>query len=175
MSEILITEAQIADRIPALAGEIVAALPAEARSQLHMVGLLKGAFLFMADLGRALRHRGVEVSFDFMTLSSYGDGTVSSGQVKLVQDLTEPIEGRHVLLVDDIVDSGRTIAFAHEHLAKLQPASLTTALFMDKPARREVQVEVDHIGFTVPNRFVIGYGGDHAQRYRDLPWIAALD
>ncbi len=175
MNEILISRDEIDRRIPELATEIVTALPEDAHRGLLMVGLLKGAFIFMADLGRALRLEGVEVAFDFMTLSSYGDATVSSGEVKLVHGLSEPIEGRHVLLVDDIVDSGRTIAFAQAHLRELQPASLTTALFMDKPARREIEVDVQHVAFKVPNRFVIGYGGDHAQRYRDLPYIAALD
>jgi hypoxanthine phosphoribosyltransferase len=173
--EVLIPAEKVRARLPTLAAEIHHALPPGAHEDgLVLVGLLKGAFVFMADLARELSALGTRLEIDFMTLSSYGDATITSGTVRLVTDLSLDLAGRHVLLVDDIVDSGRTIAFARDHLLARGPASLTTALFMDKPARREVDVTFDHVGFKVPDVFVIGYGGDYAQRYRELPFIGIL-
>jgi hypoxanthine phosphoribosyltransferase len=173
--EILITEADIRWRVADLATEVVDALPPEVRrEQVVMVGLLKGATMFMSDLSRALYRQGMRLAFDYMRPSSYGSGTVSSGTVLLEQDLSMDLAGRHVLLVDDIIDTGRTIAFAQQHLRNCGVASLRTVVLTDKPSRREVKVPVDHVGFEVPNRFLIGYGLDADQAYRELPVSGVL-
>jgi len=173
--EVLIPEDDIRRRVAELAAEVADALPVEVRSaQVVMVGLLKGATMFMSDLSRALHRHGVRLAFDYMRPSSYGSGTVSSGRVVLEQDLSMDLAGRHVLLVDDIIDTGRTIAFAQQHLRDREVASLRTVVLTDKPSRREVEVPVDHIGFEVPNRFLVGYGLDADQAYRELPFIGVL-
>jgi hypoxanthine phosphoribosyltransferase len=174
--EVMLSEAAIAERIDSLAAEIVAGLPTEAReSELIIVGLLKGAVIFQADLGRALWRHGLRLSFDYLWLSSYGAATESSGTVNMLADMHQDPSGRHVLLIDDIIDTGRTMLFAREHLLARGPASLTTILFLDKPARRVVEVPVDHVGFEIPDRFVIGYGTDYAEGYREVPYIGVLD
>lgn len=166
----LFTAAQIADRVAALATEIAAALPPTAHTEgLVIVGPLKGCLVFQADLMRALHPHVAWLECDFLGLSSYGDGTESSGTVRLDADLRHPISGRHVLLVDDIVDTGRTLAFAQAHLAALSPASLRTATLLDKPARRVVPVPVEHVGFAIDDVFVLGYGTDLAERHREIP------
>ena len=137
-----------------------------------IVGVLKGAWVFMADLVRRL---SIPVRCDFVRLSSYGAGTVPSGPPKLLLDLTEPIEGRHVLVVDDIVDTGISLAWLEQHLLGKQPASLKMCVLLDKPARREVDVEPDYVGFEIPDRFVVGYGIDYAEQYRELPYIGYID
>ncbi len=170
--EVLISEAELQARLPTLAREIVDALPDAARSEgVTVVGLLKGAVPFVADLSRALHRLGVAVRWEFLTLSSYGDGTESSGTVTLVQDMVGDVAGQHVLLIDDIIDTGRTLAFAHAHLLARGPASLRVVAMLDKPSRRVADLPVDHVGFEVPNVFVLGYGGDHAQAWRELPFI----
>lgn len=173
--QILFSADVLARRIQELAAEIAAALPPEARADgLVVVGPLKGCVVFMVDLVRALSAHLVRVEIDFLGLSSYGAGTVSSGVVTLTHDLRHEVGGRHVLLVDDIIDTGRTLHFAQGHLRACQPASLTTAALLDKPSRRVVQVAVEHIGFEIEDIFVIGYGTDHNERYRELPYVGVL-
>jgi hypoxanthine phosphoribosyltransferase len=155
-------------RVVALAREIAAVLESP---DVVLVGPLKGAVVFMADLARALHDEGVEVCLDFMALSSYGDGTESRGTVDMAMDLQLDLEGRHVLLVDDIADTGRTLAFARERVLAHQPASLRIAVMLDKPSRREVDVPLDFVGFEIPDLFVLGYSADLAQGYRELPYI----
>jgi len=168
----LFVEDQIRARIEELAAEIVQVRPeALAPEGLVMVGPLKGAVVFMSDLARALSRLGVRVDLSFMKLSSYGAGTESTGKVVLGQDVDMEVSGRHVLLVDDIIDTGRTIAFAQEYLGARSPQSITTVLLLDKPSRRVVEVPYDLAGFVIEDLFVLGFGTDLDQRYRELPFI----
>jgi hypoxanthine phosphoribosyltransferase len=137
-----------------------------------LVCVLKGAVFFLSDLMRQL---DVACEVDFMAVASYGDATDSSGVVRILKDLDAPIEGRHVLIVEDIVDSGLTLQYLMRNLEARSPASLEVCALLTKPARREAQVRARYIGFEIPNRFVIGYGLDHAERHRNLPYVAALD
>lgn len=171
----LITDTDIAARMPLLAREIVQALPEAARAEgVVLVGPLKGCVVFMADLSRALWREGLRHSFDFLRLSSYGAGTESSGVVRLDGDLIHTVEGQHVLLVDDICDTGRTLQFATAHLLGRGARAVTSSVLMDKPSRRAVPFVVDHVAFTIPNAFVVGYGCDLAEQYRGLPYIGVL-
>ena len=136
-----------------------------------LVGVLKGAAVFLADLARAMH---TETSFDFVAVQSYGAGTASSGQVRLLKDLDESIEGRSVVLVEDILDTGLTLSFLHTTLLRHHPRSLRIAALLDKPERRCKPIEADYVGFRIPNHFVVGYGMDHAERYRNLPDIRLL-
>jgi len=168
--KVLFSANQIAARVHELAVEIANALPTDANTEgLILVGPLKGCLVFQADLMRALQPHVPWLECDFLGLSSYGGGTESSGTVTLRSDLGSSVQGRHVLLVDDIVDTGRTLAFAQAHLLAKQPASLRTATLLDKPARRVVPVPVEHVGFAIEDVFVLGYGTDLAERYRELP------
>ena len=168
--KVLFSAAEIARRVAELGAEIAAAVPDAVRSEgLIVVGPLKGCLVFQADLIRALSPHLPWIECDFLGLSSYGEGTESTGTVTLDSDLRHPVRGRHVLLVDDIVDTGRTLAFAQAHLAALGPASLRTATLLDKPSRRVVPVPVEHVGFAIEDVFVLGYGTDLAERYRELP------
>lgn len=142
-----------------------------AGKQLLLVAVLKGSILFMADLMRALRIRH---AIDFMATSSYGRSTQSSGVVRILKDLDEPIEGKDVLLVEDIIDTGNTLDYLLRILAERQPASLRVCALLDKRERRETPVPVDYVGFVIPNEFVVGYGLDFAQLYRNLPFIGVL-
>jgi hypoxanthine phosphoribosyltransferase len=137
-----------------------------------VVGVLKGALVFMADL---IREMPIELTTDFMALSSYGSGTRSSGVVKLASDLSIPIEDRHVILVEDIIDSGRTVSYLKRNLETRHPKTVRLCALLDKIERREVQVDIDYLGFTIPNLFVVGYGLDYEGLYRNLPHIAALE
>ncbi|MGH7264595.1 MAG: hypoxanthine phosphoribosyltransferase [Candidatus Rokuibacteriota bacterium] len=137
-----------------------------------LIGVLTGAVVFLADLMRAI---DVPVQCEFMAVSSYGAGVRSSGVVKITADLTVSIEGRHVMIVEDIIDTGRTIAYLRRNLQTRQPRSLRVCALLDKIERREVPVELDYIGFTIPNEFVVGYGLDYAGLYRNLGYVAALD
>lgn len=137
-----------------------------------LVGVLKGVFIFMADLVRRL---DLPLEIEFVRLSSYGGGRQTSGKVKIVQDLTCPIKGRDVLVVEDIIDSGLTLAFLLEYLNKKDPESLKLCAFLDKPSRRETQVKIDYLGLTVPDGFLVGYGLDCDQQYRNLPDIWVLE
>lgn len=169
--EILIADTEIARRVDALAGEISAAAPRD----LLVVVILKGSFVFAADLVRALDRAGVEAQVDFMTLSSYGVETSSSGTVALTRDISEDVEGREILIVDDILESGRTLAFARDLLLQRGARSVRTCLLLDKSGRRAVEIEADFWGFRIGDRFVVGYGLDYAHHYRGLPHIGALD
>jgi|GEM_PF-106456 hypoxanthine phosphoribosyltransferase len=143
-------------------------------TELAVVSVLKGSFMFTADLVRRLYEEKVPIQIDFLQVSSYGSGTESSGNLKLTQDLSMDIRGHHVLLVDDILDTGRTSAFVHEHLKERDPAWLKTCMFLDKPARRVVPFKPDFVGFTVPDAFVVGYGLDFDGRYRERPDLSLV-
>jgi hypoxanthine phosphoribosyltransferase len=139
---------------------------------LKVVGVLNGSFIFMADLVRSI---GLDLSCDFLGLSSYGESTESSGVVAITKDLKGPIEGQHVLIIEDIIDTGLTMAYLMENLATRKPASLRIAALLSKPARRRVEVSIDFLGFTIEDRFVVGYGLDYAGRYRNLPYIGVIE
>jgi hypoxanthine phosphoribosyltransferase len=164
---VLIEASDIQQRVRALAHEIARDHP----DGVHLVGVLKGAFVFLSDLVRAME---CEVTLDFIALSSYGTGTTSSGQVQLLKDLESPIEGRDVVIVEDIVDSGLTLAYLQDILRARAPRSLRTACLLNKPTRRATNIRVEYIGFTIDDLFVIGYGLDYGGRYRHLPHIATL-
>ena len=157
------------NRVIAIAGEIRRDVPDE---DLHLVCVLKGAVMFLADLIRAMNGR---VSMDFMALSSYGSGTSSSGEVRLIKDLDYGLEGRNVVIVEDIVDTGLTLTYLQDILRARAPKALKTACLLSKPSRRVVDVEVEYIGFTIEDKFVVGYGLDFAERYRNLPYIGVVE
>ena len=135
------------------------------------IGILKGSFIFMADL---LRNVSLKCSMDFMAVSSYGAGTTTSGAVKINKDLNEDITGRHVIIVEDILDSGVTLSYLCGYLENRKPASITLVTLLDKPARRKAPVKADFIGFEVPDEFVVGYGLDYDEKYRNLPFVGIL-
>ena len=137
----------------------------------HLVCVLKGAFVVLSDLARAI---GGAVTLDFIAVSSYGSGTQSSGQVQLLKDLETPIEGRDVVIVEDIVDTGLTLTYLQDILRARAPRRLRTACLLSKPSRRKVDVPVEYVGFTIDDKFVVGYGLDYAERYRNLPEIAVI-
>jgi hypoxanthine phosphoribosyltransferase len=166
-TEILLTEPQIQARVAELAREIRKDYP----DDLHIIAVLKGAFIFLSDLAR---HIPGHVSLDFMAVSSYAKGTTSSGEVRLQKDLDVALEGRHVIIVEDIVDTGLTLNYLQDILRSRGPKSLRTACLLSKPSRRKVDVKVEYIGFTIEDRFVVGYGLDYAEKYRNLPHIAVL-
>ena len=166
----LFDEARIAARVKSLADEITAAIS----EPFVMVGLLKGSFVFVADLARALDRAGAAPQIEFLRLSSYGLGTESSGDVHLLGDIPTDVAGRRVLLVDDIVDTGRSIAYAQALLRQRDVGTLSTCALIDKPSRREVTVTADFVGFTIDDLFIAGYGIDYAERYRHLPYIGVV-
>ena len=166
----LIAEQDIQARIRSLAAEIERDYPGG--EGIHLVAILKGGFMFMADLVRAMSER---VTMDFMAVSSYGKGTTSSGQVRVLKDLDSNVEGRNIILVEDIVDTGLTLHYLQALLRARKPKSLRTACLLSKPSRRKVGVEVDYVGFTIDDHFVVGYGLDYAEKYRNLPHIAVLE
>jgi hypoxanthine phosphoribosyltransferase len=168
VGEVLIDEATLQARIAEMGEEISAFY--ERRDPL-LVGVLKGAVFFMSDL---MRHLTVPCEVDFMAISSYGAATDSSGVVRILKDLDINIEGRHVLVVEDIIDSGLTLSYLIRNLESREPATLEVAALLTKPARREIDVPVRWVGFEIPNRFVIGYGLDFAERYRNLPYVGVL-
>jgi hypoxanthine phosphoribosyltransferase len=159
-----ISEESLRQRIGELAREIRRDCPHE---DLHLIGVLKGAVLFLGDL---IRQMAGTVTIDFIALSSYA-GTTSSGEVRLIKDLDYGLEGRHVIIVEDIVDTGLTLHYLQEILRARNPKSLRTACLLSKPSRRKIEVHVDYIGFTIEDRFVVGYGLDFSERYRNLPYI----
>lgn len=165
---ILISEDKVDERIAQLGEQI--SQDYEGR-QVHLIGILKGSIFFICELAKRIT---VPVTMDFMSVSSYGAGTKSSGVVKLIKDLDEPIIGKDVLVVEDIIDSGRTLNYLLKNLSSRQPASIRLCTMLDKPERREVDVEVDYQGFSIPDEFVVGYGLDYDQRYRNLPYIGVL-
>jgi hypoxanthine phosphoribosyltransferase len=167
--QVLLTREQIENRIKELAAEIERDYPQH--EEIHLVGVLKGGFMFLSDLVRALKSR---VTLDFIAMSSYGKGTKSSGEVRMLKDVDHPLEGRHVIIVEDIVDTGLTLHYLQEILRARSPKSLRTACLLSKPSRREVELQVEYIGFTIEDRFVVGYGLDYDEKYRELPYIAVL-
>ncbi len=169
VAKVLIEEAAIQRRVAELGAALNAAYSDADR--VLMVCVLKGAFMFLADL---MRHVEVRHEMDFMETSSYGDRTVSSGVVRILLDLERSIEGRHVLIVEDIVDSGRTLDYITRNLATRRPASLRVCTLLSKPSRREIAVPLDWVGFEIPDEFVVGYGLDFAEQYRNLPFIGVL-
>ncbi|MBN1483628.1 MAG: hypoxanthine phosphoribosyltransferase [Chloroflexia bacterium] len=168
VEHILISEQEIQQRVQELAGQIEADY---AGKDLLMVGLLKGAVTFMVDLARAMDR---PVAVDFMAVSSYGASTESSGVVRFLKDLDESIEGKHVLVIEDIVDSGLTLQYILEILRQRKPASLRVCVLLDKKERRQVDIPMHYVGFTVPDAFVVGYGLDFDQIYRNLPFVGVL-
>jgi len=166
--QVLYTRQQIADRVAELGAEITRDLKGE---KLVMVGVLKGAAPFLADLARAVQ---VDATFDFVAVSSYGKGQRSSGAVKLIKDLDETVEGKNVLIVEDILDTGLTLSYLRKLMLNQKPRTLRIATLLDKPSRRIEKIEADYVGFSIPNLFVIGYGMDYAERYRNLPDICLM-
>jgi hypoxanthine phosphoribosyltransferase len=169
VTEILVDEETLRNRVAELGEEISRDY---AGRDLLLIGVLKGAVFFMADLMRQLT---VPCEIDFMAISSYGASTDSSGVVRILKDLDINIEGREVLVVEDIIDSGLTLSYLMRNLEAREPASLEVCALMTKPERREIDVPVRYIGFEIPNRFVIGYGLDFGERYRNLPYVGVLD
>jgi hypoxanthine phosphoribosyltransferase len=166
--EVLYSREQIAERVAELGAQITRDLQGD---KLVMVGVLKGAAYFLSDLSRCI---AAEATFDFVATSSYGQGQRSSGAVKLIKDLDQPIEGKHVLVVEDILDTGLTLAYLRKIFLQQRPKTLRIATLLDKPSRRIEKIEADYVGFSIPNLFVIGYGMDYAERYRNLPDICVL-
>src|SRR5690349_4852638 len=166
-TEILLSAEEIQKRVAQLAGEIRRDFP----DGLHMVAVLKGAFVFLSDLARNMQG---QVSLDFMAVSSYAKGTTSSGEVRLLKDLDTTLDGKHVVIVEDIVDTGLTLMYLQDILRARNPRTLRTCCLLSKPSRRQVNVKVEYIGFTIEDRFVVGYGLDYAEQYRNLPHIAVL-
>ena len=167
---VLLDDAAIKARIQQLAGEIEADYPGD--GEIHLVCVLKGGFMFMADL---VRHMGPRVTMDFIAVSSYANSTRSSGEVRMLKDLDSGLEGRDVIIVEDIVDTGLTLSYLQDILRARAPKTLRTACLLSKPSRRKVDVAVEYIGFTIEDRFVVGYGLDYAGKYRNLPHIAVMD
>ena len=168
VSEILIDEETLHGRIAELGAQIADDYRGE---DLLLIGVLKGAIFFMADLMRSI---DIPCEVDFMAISSYGAGIDSSGVVRILKDLDTSIEGRNVLVVEDIIDSGLTLSYLMRNLRARKPATLEVVTLLTKPERREIEVPVRYVGFEIPNRFVIGYGLDFAERYRNLPYVAVL-
>jgi hypoxanthine phosphoribosyltransferase len=166
--DVLYTRQQIADRVAEMGAQITRDSNDE---KLVMVGVLKGAAIFLSDLARSVQ---VDTTFDFVAVSSYGKGLRSSGAVKLIKDLDEPIEGKNVLIVEDILDTGLTLSFLRKIFLQHRPKSLRIAALLDKPSRRIEKIDADYVGFSIPNLFVIGYGMDYAERYRNLPDICLM-
>jgi len=168
VEKILVTEEQIKARIAELGAQITKDYEGK---KLIVVGILKGAIVFYSDLAR---HIDMPMTFDFLSVSSYGNSTVSSGEIKFMKDLDQPVEGYDILIVEDIVDSGRTLSYLRKNLEARNPSSVRVCCLLDKKERREVEVEVNYVGFDIPDEFVVGYGLDFAGMYRNLPYIGVL-
>ena len=169
--DVLISEEDVKSRIVALGEEITAFYQAKQINKLIVVGLLRGSFMFMADLVRELK---LPIEIEFMTTSSYGSGMTTNHDVRISKDLEGDIRGEHVLIVEDIIDTGYTLEKVREILNLREPASLAICTLLDKPSRREVQVTVEWVGFEIPDEFVVGYGIDYAQRHRHLGYIGKV-
>ena len=169
LGEVIVEQDDLQRRVRELAAKVSTDY---AEKDLLLIGVLKGAIFFLADFMRAL---DIECEVDFMAISSYGSSTKSSGVVRILKDLDAAIEGRHVLIVEDIVDSGLTLQYLLRNLAGRQPASLEVCALLIKPERRKVDLKTRYVGFEIPDEFAIGYGLDHAERYRNLPYVAALE
>lgn len=168
MHQILFSAEQIGQRVAELGAQISADYEGK---NLLMLSVLKGSVVFMADLMRSVT---IPAEIEFMAVSSYGAGTQSSGVVKIIKDIDIPLEGKDLLLVEDILDSGKTLAYLKELLAGRNPASIHIVTLLDKPARRAVDIQPDYTGFTLPDEFIVGYGLDYAELYRNLPYIGVL-
>lgn len=168
MERILLTEAELKERVAELGRQISEDF---AGKEPIFVGVLKGCFIFMADL---LRSVGLHCTMDFMAVSSYGDGTTTTGAVKINKDLSRDIAGRDVIIVEDILDSGVTLSYLKNYLSVRQPASISIVTLLDKPSRRRADIKADYVGFEVEDAFVVGYGLDYAEKYRNLPYIGIL-
>ena len=166
---VLISEEEVSKKIKVLAEEISKDYEGK---QVHLICVLKGGVFFTCDLAKAIT---VPVTFDFMSVSSYGDATESSGRIKIVKDLDDSIENKDVLIVEDIIDSGRTLSHLMELLKNRKPKSIKLCTLLDKPSRRVTEVKVDYCGFEIPDEFVVGCGLDYAQRYRNLPYIGVVE
>ena len=168
IAEILITEKELQSRIAEL-GQVVA--QDYAGKTPIFVGVLKGAINFFADMVRATP---IPCEYDFMAVSSYGKATISSGKINLIKDLSADIKGRHIVILEDILDTGHTLRFVVDHLLEKEPASLKICTLLDKPERRQADISADYVGFTIPNKFVVGYGLDYDEIYRNLPYVGIL-
>lgn len=166
--DILITKENIKKRVRELGEKISIDYKGK---EIIAIGILKGAWIFMSDLVRNIK---MPVMCDFIGVSSYGDGTVSTEKTTLISDIRIPVNGKDVLLIDDIIDTGFSINFVKEYIESKNPASIKLCVLLDKPSRRKEDIHVDYIGFTIPDRFVVGYGLDYAEKYRNLPYIAAV-
>jgi hypoxanthine phosphoribosyltransferase len=168
VEEVLLTQEQIQARVAELGAQLTADY---AGRDPVLISVLKGSIVFLADLVRGME---IPLSIDIMEVSSYGAATESSGQVRILKDLSNPIEGRHVIVVEDIIDTGLTLNYLLRYLREKAPASLGICCLLDKPARRLTEIEIDYVGFTIPDRFVVGYGLDFGERYRNLPYVGVL-
>ena len=166
---VLISEEDVNKRIQEMADELSKKYEGKT---IHLVGILKGSVFFLCELAKRIT---VPVTMDFMSVSSYGDETSSSGRVKFIKDLDESIEGKEVIVVEDILDSGRTLSYVANILRARDPKSYSIITLLDKPDRRVVDVDLDMTGFTIPDKFVVGYGLDYAQKYRNLPYVGVID
>ncbi len=170
VAKVLISPEQLDQRIRDIARQIELDHPGD--EEIHLISVLKGGFLFMADL---IRHMTTRVTLDFIAVSSYGKGTSSSGEVRLLKDLDSRIEGRDIVVVEDIVDTGLTLTYLQDILRARAPRSVRCAALLSKPSRRQVDVRVDYIGFEIEDYFVVGYGLDYDERFRNLPYIGVLE
>lgn len=168
---VLFPATEIKERVESLAAEIAAAIPGE----FLIVSLLRGSFMFTADLVRELYAIGVHPQIDFMTLSSYGSATESSGSVVIGRDVTDEVKDRQVLILDDILETGRTLRFAHDLLIERGAKDVKIAVLLEKPGKLQVAAKADFVGFSIPDKFVVGYGLDYANHYRELPFIGYMD
>ncbi len=166
--DVLYSRQQIAERVAEMGAQITRDLNGE---KLVMIGVLKGAAFFLVDLSRSIQ---ADATFDFVAVSSYGNGQRSSGAVKVIKDLDQPIEGKNVLIVEDILDTGLTLAYLRKLFLQQHPKTLRIATLLDKPSRRIEKIDADYVGFSIPNLFVIGYGMDYGERYRNLPDICIM-
>lgn len=169
VGKVLIDEERIAQRVAEMGAEITKDYKGK---DLVVICILRGGVIFMADLAKQIK---VPICMDFMAVSSYGLSTKSSGIVRIIKDLDEDIEGKDVLIVEDIVDTGLTLHYLVDYLKSRGPKSVKVCCFLDKPTRRRVEVPVDYVGFAIPDQFVVGYGLDYAQRYRNLPYVSVLE
>ena len=169
--EVLLSEETIQSRVSELARQISNDYEAEGAEEIYLLGVLRGAFIFLADLSRRLQIRR---RVDFIALSSYDDGSTTSGAVRLMLDVRTPLRGKHVLVVEDIVDSGKTLAYLRKTLEAREPASLKTCVLLQKPERLEVPASIDYLGFTIPDKWVVGYGLDYTDQFRTLPYIGVV-
>lgn len=168
IQEVLFSEEQLKNRVQEIARQITADYQGK---EIMLISVLRGSFVFMADLCRAI---DLPCTLDFMAVSSYGKGTKSSGQVQITKDLSEDITDRHIIVVEDILDSGNTLSYLLQLLQARSPASVRLCTLLDKPSRRTKEVELHYSGFTIPDYFVVGYGLDYAEKYRNLPYIGIL-